>query len=178
MVQWLCWNRFRGKLIKHLCKYCKDVFLQTEWKSFYFVGKWSSLFYSLFSYHSCKIGKEKRISRSFFWLMSAIVVMMEDKKNTHPVMSHLEGPCTPVTYIHQINTIALVYISPGLFLEILQVLCYTSHGNYLEQNNKDLSYLQASGSFIIFGIIFYWLYSFLISASWGRVLGASYTCLL
>lgn len=87
------------------------------------------------------------------------------QKNTHPVMSHLEGPCTPVTYIHQINTIALVYISPGLFLEILQVLCFTSHGNYFEQNNKDLSYLQASGSFIIFGIIFYWSYSFLISAS-------------
>lgn len=93
-------------------------------------------------------------------------------------MSHLEGPCTPVTYIHQIDTIALVYISRGLFLEILQVLCYTSHGNYFEQNNKDLSYLQASGSFIIFGIIFYWSYSFLISASWGPVLGASYTYLL
>lgn len=59
-------------------------------------------------------------------MMSAIVVMMEDKKkNTHPVMNHLEGPCTPVSYIHQINTIALVYISPGLFFrDIASIVLY------------------------------------------------------
>lgn len=125
MVQWLCWNRFRGKLIKHLCKYCKDVFLQTEWKSFYFVGKWSSLFYSLFSYHSCKIGKEKRISRSFFWMMSAIVVMMEDQKK-YPSCYESFGRSLHACYLYSSNQYysTCLYLSWLIFRDIASIVLY------------------------------------------------------